>query len=63
MTVKPKRRWPTILALSAAAFVDSSENEQVSRETSHRTTEHIFYLSRVKVVHVSTRSVSRLNHP
>jgi MFS family permease len=27
---KPKRRWLTVLALSAAAFVDSSENETIS---------------------------------
>ncbi|MCJ7661021.1 MAG: hypothetical protein MUO67_17870 [Anaerolineales bacterium] len=30
VTVKPKRRWLTVFALSAAAFVDSSENETIS---------------------------------
>ena len=27
---KPRRRWYTVFALSAAAFVDSSENETLS---------------------------------
>jgi MFS family permease len=30
VTTKPKRRWLTVFSLSAAAFVDSSENETIS---------------------------------